>query len=76
LNTWKLNTPLLEQNQKPVKRLDESTGYIDLLWKDTILVEHKSKGKDLDSITYEWNFILLQMALYLLNEEKERHKQE
>ena len=34
--------------EKPVKRLDESTGYIDLLWKGTILVEHKSKGKDLD----------------------------
>jgi len=34
--------------EKPVKRLDESTGYIDLLWKGTILVEHKSRGKDLD----------------------------
>ncbi|HNW99256.1 MAG TPA: hypothetical protein PKK00_12675 [Bacteroidales bacterium] len=34
--------------EKPVKRLDESTGYIDLLWKGNILVEHKSKGKDLD----------------------------
>jgi hypothetical protein len=34
--------------EKPVKRLDESTGYIDLLWKGTILVEHKSRGKSLD----------------------------
>jgi hypothetical protein len=34
--------------EKPVKRLDESTGFIDLLWKGTILVEHKSRGKDLD----------------------------
>jgi hypothetical protein len=34
--------------EKPVKRLDDSTGYIDLLWKGTILVEHKSRGKDLD----------------------------
>ena len=34
--------------EKPVHRLDESTGYIDFLWKGTILVEHKSKGKDLD----------------------------
>ena len=34
--------------EKPVKRLDESTGYIDLLWKGMILVEHKSRGKDLD----------------------------
>jgi len=34
--------------EKPVHRLDESTGYIDFLWKGTILVEHKSIGKDLD----------------------------
>ncbi|MBW6459552.1 MAG: class I SAM-dependent DNA methyltransferase [Bacteroidales bacterium] len=34
--------------EQPVKRLDESTGYIDLLWKGTILVEHKSRGKSLD----------------------------
>ena len=34
--------------EKPVKKLDERTGYIDLLWKGTILVEHKSKGKSLD----------------------------
>ncbi|MEI6901422.1 MAG: type IIL restriction-modification enzyme MmeI, partial [Bacteroidota bacterium] len=34
--------------ERPVKRLDESTGYIDLLWKGMILVEHKSRGKDLD----------------------------
>jgi len=34
--------------EKPVKKLDDSTGYIDLLWKGTILVEHKSKGKNLD----------------------------
>jgi len=34
--------------EKPVKRLDDSTGYIDLLWKGTILVEHKSRGKNLD----------------------------
>ncbi len=34
--------------EQPVKKLDTSTGYIDLLWKGTILVEHKSRGKDLD----------------------------
>ncbi|MCX6287634.1 MAG: class I SAM-dependent DNA methyltransferase [Bacteroidetes bacterium] len=34
--------------ERPVHRLDESTGYIDFLWKGTILVEHKSRGKDLD----------------------------
>ena len=31
-----------------VKKLDEHGGYIDMLWKGTILVEMKSRGKNLD----------------------------
>ena len=31
-----------------VKKLGEKDGYIDLFWKGTILIEMKSKGKDLD----------------------------
>lgn len=31
-----------------VKKLNDSDGYIDLLWKGTILVEMKSRGKNLD----------------------------
>jgi hypothetical protein len=38
--------------EEPVKRLRDggktSTGYIDLFWKGQLLVEHKSRGKDLD----------------------------
>ena len=34
--------------ERRVKRLDGKDGYIDLLWKGTLLVEHKSRGKDLD----------------------------
>lgn len=34
--------------EERVKKLDAHDGYIDLLWKATILVEMKSKGKDLD----------------------------
>lgn len=34
--------------EMPVKKIDQKQGFIDLLWKGTILVEHKSKGKDLD----------------------------
>ena len=30
-----------------VKKLDDGDGYIDLLWKGTLLVEMKSRGKDL-----------------------------
>lgn len=34
--------------EKSVARQDGSTGFIDLLWKGTLLIEHKSRGKDLD----------------------------
>ncbi|HPH30726.1 MAG TPA: N-6 DNA methylase [Chitinophagaceae bacterium] len=34
--------------EQQVKKLDDKQGYIDLLWKGMILVEHKSRGKDLD----------------------------
>jgi len=34
--------------EKAVKKLDDKQGYIDLLWKGHILIEHKSRGKDLD----------------------------
>jgi hypothetical protein len=34
--------------EKPVEKLGDKKGSIDLLWKGVILVEHKSKGKDLD----------------------------
>ncbi|HNW92331.1 MAG TPA: class I SAM-dependent DNA methyltransferase [bacterium] len=35
--------------ESPVKKQDGRGGYIDLLWKGVLLVEHKSRGKDLDS---------------------------
>ena len=34
--------------EKPVKKIDGKDGYIDLLWKGILLIEHKSRGKDLD----------------------------
>lgn len=34
--------------EEPVKKLGEKQGYIDLFWKGMLLVEHKSRGKDLD----------------------------
>ncbi|KAA2284735.1 class I SAM-dependent DNA methyltransferase [Arenimonas fontis] len=34
--------------EKRVKKIDGKDGYIDLLWKGVLLVEHKSRGKDLD----------------------------
>ena len=35
--------------EEPVKKLSKQSGFIDLFWKGTLIVEHKSKGKDLDS---------------------------
>ncbi len=34
--------------EQQVKKIDDKTGFIDLLWKGHILIEHKSRGKDLD----------------------------
>src|SRR5947209_8464306 len=34
--------------EEPVKKLSGNWGYIDLFWKGTLLIEHKSRGKPLD----------------------------
>ena len=34
--------------EQSVKKADNKQGFIDLLWKGVILVEHKSRGKSLD----------------------------
>lgn len=34
--------------ERKVKKVDGRDGYIDLLWKGVLLVEHKSRGKSLD----------------------------
>ncbi len=34
--------------EEPVKKINEQYGFIDLFWKGTLLIEHKTRGKDLD----------------------------
>ncbi len=34
--------------ETPVRKADGAGGFVDLLWKGVLLVEHKSRGKDLD----------------------------
>jgi hypothetical protein len=34
--------------EEPAKKLGDRRGFMDLFWKGTLLVEHKSRGKDLD----------------------------
>ena len=34
--------------EEPVKKLGDNRGSIDLFWKGTLIVEHKSRGRDLN----------------------------
>jgi hypothetical protein len=47
-NVFGVTRRRLASFEQPVKQPSGHTGYIDLLWKGVILVEHKSRGKDLD----------------------------
>lgn len=47
-NIFGVNRRRVASFEEPVKRGDGSGGFIDLLWKGVLLVEHKSRGKDLD----------------------------
>jgi hypothetical protein len=54
-----------------VKKLDERGGYIDLLWKGTILIEMKSRGKNLDrafqqAIDYTYGLKQHELPKYIL----------
>uniref|UniRef100_UPI0040498EBB DNA methyltransferase n=1 Tax=Gelidibacter sp. TaxID=2018083 RepID=UPI0040498EBB len=54
-----------------VKKLDDKDGYIDLLWKGTILIEMKSLGKDLDkayqqAIDYTYGLQQHELPKYIL----------
>ncbi|MDD2815572.1 MAG: class I SAM-dependent DNA methyltransferase [Thiotrichaceae bacterium] len=39
--------------EHPVKKLNNKQGFVDLLWKGVILIEHKSRGKSLDEAEYQ-----------------------
>ncbi len=52
LNVFGINRKRVATFEHKVKKLDEADGYIDLLWKGMLLVEMKSRGKDL-SRAYE-----------------------
>ena len=47
-NVFGLTRRRIASFEEPVKKLDDKQGFIDLLWKGTLLVEHKSRGKSLD----------------------------
>ena len=47
-NVFGMRRRRLATFEVPVKKATGNGGFIDLLWKGTLLVEHKSRGKDLD----------------------------
>jgi hypothetical protein len=47
-NIYGISRRRIASFEEPVKKSDGRDGYIDLLWKGTLLVEHKSRGKDLN----------------------------
>ena len=47
-NVFGITSRRVSSFEHRVKKLDEKDGYIDLLWKGTILIEMKSRGKNLD----------------------------
>jgi|TARA_R100000479_G_scaffold70100_2_gene33696 hypothetical protein len=48
-NIFGISRRRLATFEEPVKKLNNNQGFIDLFWKGTLLVEHKSRGKDLDA---------------------------
>jgi hypothetical protein len=47
-NVFGISSKRVSTFEHRVKKLDEKDGYIDLFWKGTILIEMKSRGKNLD----------------------------
>ncbi|MCM0042715.1 MAG: class I SAM-dependent DNA methyltransferase [Algoriphagus sp.] len=47
-NVFGITSKRVSTFEHRVKKLDDKDGYIDLLWKGTILIEMKSRGKSLD----------------------------
>ena len=48
LNIFGIRQNRMASFEHKVKKLSEADGYIDMLWKGTLLVEMKSRGKDLN----------------------------
>jgi len=47
-NVFGISRKRVASFEEPVKKLGEKSGYIDLFWKGVLIVEHKSRDKNLD----------------------------
>ena len=48
LNVFGIDRKRVASFEEPVKKLGNKQGFIDLFWKGMLLIEHKSRGMDLD----------------------------
>ena len=70
-NVFGISSKRVSTFEHRVKKLDEKDGYIDLLWKGTILIEMKSRGKNLDkgykqAIDYTYGLKQHELPKYIL----------
>ena len=70
-NVFGISNKRVSTFEHRVKKLDDKDGYIDLLWKGTILIEMKSRGKNLDkayqqAIDYTYGLKQHELPKYIL----------
>src|SRR5574344_460010 len=70
-NVFGISSKRVATFEHRVKKLDEKDGYIDLLWKGTILIDMKSRGKNLDkayqqAIDYTYGLKQHELPKYIL----------
>lgn len=65
-NVFGLSRKKVATFETKIKRQDNSTGFIDVFWKGNVLVEHKSKGKDLVAAMEQAKSYLTMMKDYEL----------
>ncbi len=78
-NVFGINRRRIATFEEPVKKLNNNYGFIDLFWKGNMLVEHKSKGQDLDkaysqALDYFANLKEYELPKYVLVSDFERFK--
>lgn len=70
-NVFGISSKRVSTFEHKVKKLDNTDGYIDLFWKGTILIEMKSRGKNLDkayqqAIEYTYGLQQHELPKYIL----------
>ncbi len=78
-NVFGISSKRVATFEHRVKKLDDRDGYIDLLWKGTILIEMKSRGKSLDNaqqqaIDYTHGLQQHELPKYILVSDFERFR--